>query len=64
MSIQRSTHDGLSEELEEHQIQQIAGRAGRGEETGFVQCANTHILNKVKNALKNVNKTYGIQLEV
>lgn len=50
-------------ELEEHDIQQIAGRAGRGTETGFVQCANKRILSRVQRALSKVNSTYGIQLE-
>lgn len=50
-------------ELEEHEIQQIAGRAGRGLNDGLVQCASYEILKKVRKALRNVNKTYGINLE-
>lgn len=62
MDHQRQTGDGTREDLEEHQIQQIAGRAGRGKETGYVQCANQQTLQRVQSALSTVNKTYGIQL--
>jgi ATP-dependent RNA helicase SUPV3L1/SUV3 len=50
ISVERPTSAG-NELLEEHEIQQIAGRAGRGKETGYVQCANALILKQVEKAL-------------
>jgi replicative superfamily II helicase len=43
----RQTNTGTIE-LEDHEIQQIAGRAGRGKETGYVQCANLAVLKRVQ----------------
>lgn len=60
--IKRRNSKGEEVELEEHEIQQIAGRAGRGLNDGLVQCASYEMLKKVRKALRNVNKTYGINL--
>lgn len=43
-------------------IQQIAGRAGRGLTDGYVYCMNNICLQRVRKALKHVNKTYNIKL--
>ncbi len=61
LNIDRQTSNGPVE-LEEHEIQQIAGRAGRGKERGYVQCVNKAVLKRVQKALSKVNETYGIQL--
>ena len=47
LTIERQTSTSTVE-LEEHEIQQIAGRAGRGKETGYVQCVNNTVLKKVQ----------------
>ena len=44
-------------EIEDHEIRQIAGRAGRGYGDGYVQCTSDIIRKRVKKALKKVNIT-------
>ena len=45
-------------EIEDHEIRQIAGRAGRGYGDGYVQCASKEMRKKVKKALRKVNVTF------
>ncbi len=54
VSVERPANNG-TQPLEEHQIQQIAGRAGRGKQTGYVQCASVDTLKIVEKALEKVN---------
>lgn len=49
--------EGFEKMLEDHEIRQIAGRAGRGRDFGYVICSNFEIRSRVKNALNNVNIT-------
>lgn len=39
--------------LKDHEIRQIAGRAGRSDSTGFVTAMDISDLKKIKNSLKN-----------
>ena len=48
---------GTISQLEDQEIRQIAGRAGRGMGKGYVLCTSSFLREKVKHALKNVNIT-------
>jgi replicative superfamily II helicase len=43
-SIERSNKSFEKVRLTDHEIQQIAGRAGRGTSKGYVQCVSPEIL--------------------
>lgn len=56
-NLQKMSSEGFEKMLEDHEIRQIAGRAGRGRDFGYVICSNFEIRSRVKNALNNVNIT-------
>ena len=58
----RMDHSGERVILEDYEIQQIAGRAGRGLTDGCVFCMDKLSLKRVRRALLNVNQTYNIKL--
>ncbi len=57
INLIKMSNEKVSRILEDHEIRQIAGRAGRGEGQGYVQCLNWSIRKRVKKALENVNVT-------
>lgn len=55
-NLYKTTKRGRKQ-IQDHEIRQIAGRAGRGTGQGYVQCSSGLIREKVKSALRNVNIT-------
>lgn len=56
-NIIKMSNERVEKVLEDHEIRQIAGRAGRGYGHGYVQCTSVDIRERVKFALRNVNIT-------
>ena len=57
-TLRKKNATGKIKEIEEHEILQIAGRAGRYKEDGRVCCMNSRDLSLVRKALRGVNDIY------
>ena len=55
-TLQKNKGNDFKERLTDFEIKQIAGRAGRSNENGFVTAFKSHDLKELKKVLKGVNK--------
>ena len=55
-TLQKNKGNDYKERLTEYEIKQIAGRAGRSNENGFVTAFKLRDLNDLKKVLKGINK--------
>jgi len=56
--LRKKTSTGKIKDIEDHEILQIAGRAGRFQEDGSVCCMQRRDLQIVRKALMGVNDIY------